>query len=228
MAGLTPHPIFNLEVEGYRPHALHTCTRDWTESNCYSDLYVEVLHALGLTVEACLAFTLSTDFEGDQWTFFKPPLVEMKDLYGLDVQELTIWRRLEDQIAEQVGRGCLVAPEVDAFYLPDTVATDYKRSHVKTTIAVNHIDIEGKVLRYFHNAGYYQLSGDDFDGVFSINQSRPAEYLPPYCELLKPQRVIRLSDELLLEKVYASGKETPRLGSPGEPLSHLRSAIFSG
>ena len=41
-----------------------------------------------------LPFTVAIDFEGDQWTFFKPPHDELCDLYGLDVQELNVWRPL--------------------------------------------------------------------------------------------------------------------------------------
>ena len=191
MADLSRHPIFDLSAPGYRPHSFHSGGRDWIESNCYVDLYIEVLHALGLNVEASLAFTLSADFEADQWTFFKPPLVELKELYGLDVQELTIWRPLHEQIATQVNRGCLVAPEVNAFYLPDVSGTDYRQNHVKTTIAVNRIDLEKKQLSYFHNAGYFELNGADFDGLFSIGKQRAAEYLPPYCELLKLQHIYK-------------------------------------
>ena len=54
-------------------HSLHRSDRCWTETNCYVDVWIEVLHALGLDPTAAGAFTLSTDFEGDQWTFFKFP-----------------------------------------------------------------------------------------------------------------------------------------------------------
>ena len=48
--------------------------RAWAETNCYVDLWVELLHALGHDPIAALPFTLAIDFEGDQWTFFKFPL----------------------------------------------------------------------------------------------------------------------------------------------------------
>lgn len=182
---LNAERILSLEPVDYSSHRFHSGSRDWIESNCYIDVYIEVLHALGLEVEACLGFTLSSDFEGDQWTFFKPPLTDLRTLYGIDVQELTLWRRLEDQIAEQNSRGNLISVEVDAFYLPDVAATDYRNAHVKTTIAVTRIDASNKHLRYFHNTGFYELGGEDFDGIFSLGKIRPDDYLPPYCELLK-------------------------------------------
>jgi hypothetical protein len=65
--------LFDLHPSDYKPHALHGFDRDFRESNCYVDVCIGVLHALGLEPTACLAFTLASEFEGDQWTFFKPP-----------------------------------------------------------------------------------------------------------------------------------------------------------
>ena len=79
-----------------------------------------------------LPFTLAIDFEGDQWTFFKPPHGDLCDLYGLDVQELAIWRPLVEHVEEQVERGRPVLVELDSYYLPDTAGTAYRIEHVKT------------------------------------------------------------------------------------------------
>ena len=53
-------------------------TRIWPETNCYVDLWIEVLAAAGFTPEAMLGFTLTQDFEGDQFTFFKVPLEDLE------------------------------------------------------------------------------------------------------------------------------------------------------
>lgn len=172
------------------PHPLHHEERTWPESNCYVDLWIEVLHALGLDPHACLPFTLGLDFEGDQWTFGKPALAELYDLYGIDVQELSLWRSLDQQVAEQVGRGRLVLPEVDSFFLPDTRGTDYKTQHGKTTIAIAEIDVAGQQLGYFHNGGYYQLAGADFAGLLRVDAAPPGS-LPPYVEFAKLDRLQR-------------------------------------
>ena len=71
--------------------------RAWAESNCYIDVWIEVLHALGLEPFAFLPHVLPVDFEGDQWTFFKPSHDDLFALYGLDVQELNVWRPLVRQ-----------------------------------------------------------------------------------------------------------------------------------
>ena len=93
----------------YVRHPIHGDGRIWAETNCYVDLWIELLHALGRDPVAALPFTLAIDFEGDQWTFFKFPLADLSDLYGLDVQELAIWRPLADHVEEQVTRGRPVA-----------------------------------------------------------------------------------------------------------------------
>src|SRR5437763_891002 len=62
-----------LDPEAYKPHALHDSERMWPETNCYIDLWIEVLSTLNLPPEAMLGFTMGQDFEGDQFTFFKVP-----------------------------------------------------------------------------------------------------------------------------------------------------------
>lgn len=178
-----PQAIPGLAEATYRRHALHGEDRAWPETNCYTDLMVELAHARGLEPLAMLPFTLAIDFEGDQWTFFKPPAGELFDLYGFDVQELSIWRPLADHVVEQVEAGHPVLVEVDSHWLPDTAGTAYRTAHAKTTIGVNRIDVEHGRLGYFHNAGYHELHGEDFDALFGT----PAQ-LPPYVEYVKSRR----------------------------------------
>src|SRR5207248_1612605 len=137
----------------YTSHALHDDERAWPETNCYVDLWIEVLHAQGLEPTAGLAFTLGLDFEGDQYTFFKFSLDELRDLYGVEVQELNVWRPLAEQAAEQVRLKRFFMPEIDSFYLPDTAGVTYQIDHGKSSIAVDSIDLERRTLRYFHNRG---------------------------------------------------------------------------
>jgi hypothetical protein len=182
------------ELQAYASHPLHDDERTWPETNCYVDLWIEVLHAQGLEPTAALAFTLGLDFEGDQYTFFKFSLDELWDLYGVEVQELNVWRPLAVQAAEQVALGRLFMPEVDSFYLPDTAGVTYGIDHGKSSIAIDHIDIERRTLRYFHNRGYHSLSGADFAGIFRLDEHAPAPgVLPPHAEIAKLDRVVRRS-----------------------------------
>lgn len=178
------------------PHALHAMDRVWPEKNCYVDLWIELLHARGLEPEACLSGTLAVDFVGDQWTFFKPPLAELRGLYGIDVQELTVWQPLVVHALEHLGAGRWISVEADAWWLPDTTGTDYRRAHTKTTIVLDDLDTGARRLGYFHNAGYHVLDGDDYDGLFAA----PADgtlSLPPYAESIDIARLVqRSADDL--------------------------------
>jgi hypothetical protein len=178
--------ILALEPASYQRHAIHGESRCWAETNCYTDLVIELLYALGHEPSAALAFTLAIDFEFDQWTFFKPPAADLYDLYGFEIQELAVWRPLARHIEEQVAAGRPVLVEVDSYYLPDTAGTVYKRSHVKTTIAVNEIDLGRSYLGYFHNQGYYGLEGADFRALLHLDGAVHEGMLPPYVEFMKP------------------------------------------
>jgi hypothetical protein len=172
--------VANVDPGAYARHSIHGAERTWLETNCYTDLVIEMVHGLGHDPAAMLAFTLGIDFEGDQWTFFKPPASDVQDLYGLDIQELAIWRTVLDHVVEQVNAGRIVMVELDAFWLPDTAGTAYQLTHQKTTVGVNEIDVDAARMAYFHNQGYYALDGDDFRRIFDIRT------LPPYAEIAKP------------------------------------------
>ena len=174
-----------LDPSTYRRHALHGEDRTWAETNCYTDLAIELAHGLGFEPLAMLPFTLAIDFEGDQWTFFKPPPCDLAELYGFDLQELSVWRPLVDHVVEQVEAGRPVLVELDSWFLPDTMGTAYRTTHTKTTVGVNEIDVERRRLGYFHNAGYYALEGDDFRDVFQLDGPVHERMLPPYVEYVK-------------------------------------------
>ncbi len=41
---------------------LHSQDRDWPETNCYLDVWIEVLPSLGLPAEACLSYSVHPGF----------------------------------------------------------------------------------------------------------------------------------------------------------------------
>ncbi|HEX3699070.1 MAG TPA: DUF1839 family protein [Phenylobacterium sp.] len=191
-------------VSSFRPHALHGPDRCWTETNCYIDLWIEVLHALGLPPEAALGFTAAQDFEGDQFTFTKFPLEDLETLYGLKATELAIYEPVEKHVLRQMARRRLCLVEVDSFFLPDTEGTSYRREHGKTTIAPNRLDPERKRLEYFHNATYAVAEGEDFEGLFpSDPEGRTG--LAPYVEFttLEPVRRTPQALQAIAGEVFA-------------------------
>jgi hypothetical protein len=186
-----PLAIRALDPATYRRHALHGEGRTWPETNCYTDLLIEVVHGFGHEPLAMLPFTLAIDFEGDQWTFFKPPHGELETLYGMDVQELALWKPLADHVVEQVEAGHPVLVELDSWYLPDTAGTAYRLLHNKTTVGVNAIDVKNRRMGYFHNAGYFSVEGEDFAQLFHLDGVPHDRVLPPYVEFVKGTRGFR-------------------------------------
>ena len=69
-----------IDAKTYERHSLHAESATWVEKNCYVDVWIELVHALGCEPLAMLPFTAAIDFEGDQWTFFKPEHEELFEL----------------------------------------------------------------------------------------------------------------------------------------------------
>ena len=177
--------LLGLDPADYRPHSLHSSERAYPETNCYTDILIELVHARGEEPLAMMACALEVDFEGDQWTFFKPRPEDLERLYGIDIHEMQPYRPLPDQIAEQIEAGRTLVVELDSWYLPDTAATSYRREHVKSSVVAESIDREGERLRYFHGPGYFELAGEDYRGVFRLGRPLADDVLPPYTELAR-------------------------------------------
>jgi hypothetical protein len=165
-------------------HPLHDPRRDYPETNCYTDVVIELLHARGYEPLAVLGHIVRMDFEGDQWTFFKPPPADLERLYGIDIHEMQPYRPLPAQIAQQLAAGRTIIVELDSWFLPDTAATSYRTVHGKTSVAPDAIDPGAEWLRYFHNTGRHELAGEDYRGVFASERDGPAPPAP-YTELVR-------------------------------------------
>jgi hypothetical protein len=174
--------LLSLDPAAYAPSALHHPDCTFRETNCYVDLWIELLHAQGIDPASAMSFVCTVDFEGDQWTFFKPPPDHLRYLYGIDVHEMQLYRPTVDHVMEQLQRGRTLIIEVDSFYLPDTSTTAYQRAHVKSSIAIEAIDPASERLRYFHGSGYYVL--------------------PPYAEVVRFDAGARLESEDLRRAAY--------------------------
>lgn len=178
----------------YQAHPLHGEDRAWPETNCYVDLWIELLHSMGLDPTGALAFTVALDYEGDQLTFFKFPLEDLYESFGIDTLELQVWKPLPEAVLTQLRRGRPVIVELDSYHLPDTAGVSYGQEHVKTSVAVHDIDLEAKTLGYFHGRSYFRLSGEDYDRVFRIDGASDPRILPPYFEVAKLDHLRRPSE----------------------------------
>ncbi len=196
--------LLGLDVATYIPSELHRNDRDWAENNCYIDVWIEILHALGYDPLAALGVALRVDLEADQWTFYKFSHDELFSLFGIDVIEMNPWSGVLSQTVQEVAAGRIVLAEVDAWFLPDTKGSSYRTARVKTSVGITNIDPVARTMKYFHNQGFHELSGEDFNGVFRLDPSLrgPAD-LPPYIEVCKPNVGPVLTGRALLDASLA-------------------------
>jgi len=212
-------PIMQLDPASYERHAIHGEGRCWAETNCYVDVLVELIHALGYDPVAALAYTICIDFEVDQWTFFKYSHRDLLNMFGMEIQELNPWVSLSQHVEEQVNAGRPILVELDSYFLPDTAGTAYKTAHVKSTVAVNEIDTAAGHMGYFHGQGYYHVGGDDFRDLFQLNGLVHDRMLPPYIELVKLRKQPGdVSDAKLLQLSLASLQRQLRLLPDSNPF----------
>ncbi len=207
--------------ENFSRHALHAEERIWVEKNCYIDLWISLAHCHGLQPLAMLGVCAAVDFLGDQWTFFKPSHDALRSLYGIDVQELTLWRPLQEHVLEHLGAGRLISVEADAFWLPDTAATDYQRQHSKTTIVIVACDPQAEELLYFHNAGLYRLLGADCQNTLA-NGGLP---LPLFAETISLGRRVQRSEADLRAECRGRLREHLAWRPAGNPVRRFEAGF---
>ena len=115
---------------------------------------------------------------------------------------MNVWRPVVDHVEEQLGLGRLCTVEGDAWFLPDTVGVSYGDGPRQDDDRPGRLDRAGRTLGYFHNAGYFELGGDDFDGIFRLGRPRRPDGPAPYVERIRLDRV-RRDDPDLVERVVA-------------------------
>jgi Domain of unknown function (DUF1839) len=191
--------LFGHEPQTYIPHDLHRGERSYPETNCYTDVIIELVHARGDDPVSVLGSTVRMDFEGDQWTFFKPHNDDLEELLGIDIHEMQLYRPLEEHVVEQLAQGRTMIVELDAWYLPDTAATSYHAQHVKSSAAIEAIDLDRERLRYYHNQSLHQLHGEDYRGAFRAGLDLPGDVLPPYAEVVRFDDTRRLTGSDLVD-----------------------------
>jgi len=210
--------LLPLDPANHAGHHMHADERIWSETNCYIDLWVEVLHALGHDPAPATAAALSADFDGQQWSFLKFEPADLRMLYGIEVAEMNLWRTVAEHVVQELAAGRLLTVEVDSFWLPDTLGTSYQTEHVKTTIVLNRMDFAGQTAEYFHNSGYYRLDAQDFRGVFHLDGA-PPQVLPPYVEMVRLDRMHPLQPEAAVELARTHLARRPS-ANPVAALAH--------
>jgi hypothetical protein len=220
LAEVTPAPpelVITANPADYQPHFTHSSERIWQETNCYLDLWIEILNSLGLNPVPTFGCLLAADHDGFNWSFAKQQPEDLRRLYGLEVGEENAWLPILELVESGPARGVLHTVEVDSWWLPDTAGTAYRNEHVKTTITPTRVDLDGKLMWYLHNAGLYELTGDDFDGVFGLRPDAGLT-LPPYIEVIRhhPDRATPDALEIVVREQLsrrASGNPVERLAT---------------
>ena len=210
----------------YNRHALHANTRSYQETNCYADVLVELLHACGYEPMALFGHVVRMDFEGDQWTFFKPPPEDIELLFGVDIHEMQPYRPLPTQISEQLALGRTIIVELDSWFLPDVGRGEYRTKHVKTSVAPDSIDVDAHTMNYFHGPGMFSLGPDDYRGIFRLDPASE-EVLPPYTELVRFDAGARLEGQALSQTSLATLRKHLAHRPGGNPAQRFGAALLA-
>lgn len=211
-----------LRAEDHVPHRLHSADRPWPETNCYLDLWIELLPAIERDPQPLLGVAVALDWEADHFTFLKPSAADLFAAAGVTMHEMGLWDDTEAHVAAQLAHGAVPLLEVDAFFLPDTGGSAYQLRHTKTTIAITAMNPAEAWLEYLHNAGLYRLEGEDYAGVLGCGPLRPVLF--PYAELVRVagdapslEAMHRLARRLLVR--YAASR------GPGNPIGRFAAAL---
>ena len=122
---------------------------------------------------------------------------------------------------EHLARGTLISTEADAFWLPDTAGTDYRRQHTKSTIVLHELDLAAGRLGYFHNAGYYTLDGEDFIQTFRVGFPPDPAFMPLFAETVRVDRAVQRSQETLAELARISLRRHLARRPAGNPVTRF-------
>jgi hypothetical protein len=209
----------------YVPHALHGSERAWTESNCYIDVWIEVApRAAASTRPPVCLHVLAVDFEGDQWTFFKPPHRRPLRALRLDVQELNVWRpaRTRTRGAAAAG-GKLVLSEVGRLLparygrnrLPHAAHEDDDRDP-----GARHRASAARLLST--TAGTTPSRAPTSVGLFRLDGPPDPTYMPFFAEFVRVDRRRNLEPQALRRaSLGVLHKHLARL-APTNPIARFR------
>ena len=116
------------------------------------------------------------------------------------MQELTSGARCWSTRSSSSRGGKLVSTEADAFWLPDTPGTDYRRQHTKTTIGIRRYRSRARDARLLSQRGLPPLEGDGLRALFRLDAPPDPAFMPLFAELVRTRRVMRLEEQELVRR----------------------------
>ena len=166
--------------------------------------------------------TVRMDFEGDQWTFFKPLPRTSSCCSGSTSTRCSPTARCPSRPPSRSPSGRTMIVELDSWYLPDTAATSY-RARTRQELGRRRGDRPGgERLRYFHGTGLYELDGEDYRGVFRLGRRFSDDVLPPYTELVRFDAGPRLRGRGAARGRACAAARPPRPPPREQPVRALR------
>lgn len=216
-------PLDHLRADTFTPHPLHRDDRVWTQTNCYLDIWIEIAAALGLPPEPLGVCAYSAGTVPGAWAFLKAQTDDLRDLYGIEVAEINLWRTVEEHVLDHLGAGELLTVESDAYYLPDTDGVSYGTERVKTTIVPVRVDPEARAMTYFHNSGLYALHGQDYDGALAL-RDLPTCAPQPYVERVRLDGLVRDEAEIRRRATALAARHLARRPA-GNPVADLCDSV---
>lgn len=217
-------------------YALHGGNPVWSHANRHIDLWVELLHGWELEPIAALPFTVTLDFEGDQFTSSNIPSADLELLYGIVKDELSTYGRLEAHVAAQTNRGNVVLLEVDNYHLPPPPG-GYRRQHARSCIAIDVLVPEATAVGYYHHDGYHTASGGDYVSIFRASGSDMSwsATLFPQAEVVRRRfaalagdALLRASVDLLRSHLARRPRENPITAFRAAFPAHLEQLMARG
>lgn len=217
-------------------YALHGGNPVWSHANRHIDLWVELLHGWELEPIAALPFTVTLDFEGDQFTSSNIPSADLELLYGIVKDELSTYGRLEAHVAAQTNRGNVVLLEVDNYQLPPPPG-GYRRQHARSCIAIDVLVPEATAVGYYHHDGYHTASGGDYVSIFRTSGGDPswsatvfpqAEVVRRRFDALAGDALLRASIDLLRSHLARRPRENPIKAFRAAFPAHLEQLMARG
>ncbi|MDO4255062.1 MAG: DUF1839 family protein [Kocuria sp.] len=205
-----------LSVDGFQQHPLHQQDSLWSNTNCYLDVWIELLHGMGRRPEPLFAAAVAAETQVEQFEFLKIDHRDLEEVHGIRVGEYDVWTSLLEHVITQMRAGNLIIVEADAHWLPDTRGISYRIEHTKTSIVPLHVDREHQHLVYLHNEGLHELRGSDFE--FVLGPRRSEGIVPsPYVELVRMERLTEANDDaarehtirLLRHHTHRAGTQNP-------------------
>ncbi len=158
--------------------------RNYVETNCYTDILIELLHARGDEPLAMMGCVLADRLRGRPVDVLQAAARRTwsASTGSTSTRCSPTGRGRPDRRADRPGRTMIV--ELDSWYLPDTAATSYRTEHVKSCVIAEAIDPEGERLRYFHGAWLLRARGRGLPRRLPLGQVSD-DVLPPYTELVR-------------------------------------------